>query len=682
MRTKVWAWSLALVASVHVTSASADEGPAGGEQVASRFPVGNPTTETLDAVDGLRTRLGALDGLPLEFRTQSAAELPGVVEAAYGPEGNVIGLWAYREGGLGATVSGQDYDATVRRFISENEGIWHLSGNAAHADGLPIRLVNLKVTPSPRGRMVATLEYRQFRGDFDVLDGTVTAVFWDGVLASVSGPLAAPNLQLYPSSQLDVEISPADAAQAVAERFAESRAGGVDVELTSVGILHRYGIVYRGMAYPDALSSDVRLAEENSPLAVTVDARTGEVIQMESVAQHYASQSASYKVYKPANNRATPDHQDQATVTGHVSVNGTEVYPWVDVLASRSPVPTYHENYNWSGDMGFPWHSNSSGYDFVSSPGTNSFETQHSSYWVQKAIHTANINFTWWPPSDSSYKYSKVSVVSSCSSSARYEPNGWPTATMWRASDGNANQTPRVGVICAGDTSGAYGDGTAARINMLFHEAGHAVDSKYLTGHTRYENAVTGACDPGTSEEGKSLAENIASCYAQLMFAQEWGIATTFTDYDASSIGGVPNLSYVSHANSDSALTVHMGDATVLCYADPGADPCDGANANYKYHYGYPLIQAYWETIHGRNCDPGGPCTVFNDGAGVDESRWAFFYAMEHTSQSDTYLNFVADLLNYYYYDVGSTPWGNRWWVFNHHRLIGPNYGYSPCHSY
>lgn len=98
MRTKVWAWSLALVASVHVTSASADEGPAGGEQVASRFPVGNPTTETLDAVDGLRTRLGALDGLPLEFRTQSAAELPGVVEAAYGPEGNVIGLWAYREG--------------------------------------------------------------------------------------------------------------------------------------------------------------------------------------------------------------------------------------------------------------------------------------------------------------------------------------------------------------------------------------------------------------------------------------------------------------------------------------------------------------------------------------------------------------------------------------------------------
>ena len=676
--------AVSLAGAGSFTTADAEPAAVNGNALgASRYPVGNPTAQTLDAVDGLRSRLGAVDGLPIELRKQSAADLPGVVEATYDPEGNVVGLWAFRDGGLGARASGDDYDTTVRRFIAENAGIWHLNNNAATADGLPLRLVNLQVSPSPKGRTVATLEYAQSRGGFDVLDGKVMAVFWDGVLTSVSGPLSDPDAPLYPVSRNDVAISSAEAAQAVAGRYAASRAGNVDVDLTSVGFLHRYGIVYQGLAYPEVLSSDLRLAEEDSPLAVTVDAHTGDVIQMESVAEHYSSQTASYKVYKPLSTRANPDYEDQATVTGYVSVNGTEVFPWVDVLTSRSPVPTYNEDIVWSGALGFPWHSNSGGYDFVSSPGTDEFETQHSSYWGQKAIHTANINFTWWPPSDTNYKYSKVSIVSSCSGSMRYEPNGWATST-WRSSDGAANQTPKVGVICAGDTSGAYGDGTAARINELFHESGHAVDSKYLAGHTRYENTVSGDCDPGSSEEGKSLAENIASAYGEMMFSQEWGISSTFTDYDASVSGGVAYLHYVSHGNSDPGLKVHMDDNSVLCYADPAADPCDGGNANYKYHYGYPLIQAYWETIHGENCDgdPGDPCAVFNDGAGVDESRWAFFYAIQHTALSDTYLDFVANLLDYYYYDVGSTAWNNRWWIFNHHRLVGPNYGYSPCHSY
>lgn len=195
---------------------------------------------------------------------------------------------------------------------------------------------------------------------------------------------------------------------------------------------------------------------------------------------------------------------------------------------------------------------------------------------------------------------------------------------------------------------------------------GHVIDWKYRGGWYRGNNSINGACDAG-SEEGKSLGEAIAGLYALMIYLQEFPYAqfTAFGTDGAQYLTGVGN--YPDHVNS----------TTIKCYRGPGMD-CSPSG---YYEYSYPLMQAYFEAARGVNCG-GDSCWVMNDGAGTDQARWALFYAMQVTPLSSSYQNFVAHFLTYYYNAVGYNQYANRWWVFNHHSLIGPKYGYSPCHAY
>jgi hypothetical protein len=211
--------------------------------------------------------------------------------------------------------------------------------------------------------------------------------------------------------------------------------------------------------------------------------------------------------------------------------------------------------------------------------------------------------------------------------------------------------------------------GNATHLNAIFHEVGHGIDLKYNSGYFRY-SSITGSCDPNTSDEASSLNETVASLYAIMMMFHEFGASTSFTQSSITSL---------SHLTASGSLDAHTNDSNLKCHADPSID-C-GDNAIGIYNYGHGLLQAYFEINHGLNCDGpiNEPCYVMPDTVRTDEARWALFYAMKNTPITGTYREFVSNLLDYYYYDVGQDPWNDRWWVLNHHGLVGPDYSYTPC---
>lgn len=128
-------------------------------------------------------------------------------------------------------------------------------------------------------------------------------------------------------------------------------------------------------------------------------------------------------------------------------------------------------------------------------------------------------------------------------------------------------------------------------------------------------------------------------------------------------------------------VAVHQGNSTLVCHAPTGSLCNDNDVPATKYEYGRALIQAYWEIAHGLNCHgpDTDPCYVMNGFPGSDQARWAYFYAMKESPRDATYREFVADILQYFNDDVGYYEYNDRWWVFNHHGLIGPDYSYTPC---
>jgi hypothetical protein len=154
----------------------------------------------------------------------------------------------------------------------------------------------------------------------------------------------------------------------------------------------------------------------------------------------------------------------------------------------------------------------------------------------------------------------------------------------------------------------------------------------------------------------------------------DWGLDTAFTDLDGDLNWGALT-----------AFTAHRSASSLQCYADPAGHRCDDRNHPAGFHaFGIPLQQAVWESAHGTNCfvDDGQPCWQMPDSFRADTARNAFFYALTHTPTEGTFVTFSAQFLSYYYNSASVDAWGNRWWVFNHHRLVGPNYGYSRCHLY
>lgn len=683
-----WSWvgiSLA-VAACHTESPDTGDPAVGLFALSSAWDTtgqdGTRAQKAKIAFETFRAQRSLIDAPPYDGGRSQATN---VVHLSLSSTGTPRGIFAYADSGLDLLPSGKDPETFVREFVTQNEGLWGFSSGDIALSNATFHLLSDSSSISPSGRHVRRLEFEQRLQGQLVLDGGLAAVFWDNILTSVSGPIFVladiPNIAGVDLPVTEVKALAAAALASVG--IPETHA----LSLENEGLHSQLG---RTMLFVAAPTESDRGGAES--FFVWTDSTTGHVVSTAPTSQSMPSMSGTYRVYKPSFSDTSSRAQTQANVTGYVSdYLEYYVFPWVDTLSNRSPVPTYQEGIFYSGTtLLFPYNVSPST-SFVSTPGgtPGDFHTQHASYWVQKAIHTGDINFTWWPPSNASYKYQQVTVIASCDGTTRYGNNGCWEYDLWRSSDGAPGQNPRVGCICAGRSSAAYPGGHATYIDGLFHEAGHAIDSKYLSGNSRV-NAISGTCDPNTSEEGWSLSEAIAPLYSMMMFLQEFGSATAYTDYD-----GISNI-LGSLGGTVGEAVVHQDDNSVVCHAPhnacggslpcktwaPNASPPWESSCDSVYRYAVPLLQAYWESAHAKNCDGPAPCWDMNDGAGVPQARWALFYAMKNTSASGTHWDFTANFLTYYYYDVGSTPWNNRWWVFNHHRLVGPDYGYSPCHAY
>jgi len=245
---------------------------------------------------------------------------------------------------------------------------------------------------------------------------------------------------------------------------------------------------------------------------------------------------------------------------------------------------------------------------------------------------------------------------------------------MWRFEDGDIGQTPIISCIQY-PYSDSYGIGNAAKLGLMFHEVGHAIDNKYGSGYSRNE-PISGDCTPNTSEESRPLSEAVAAIYSEVMFLDEFGDLTNFTGPNAE------NNALPRDFTGSRGVSVHNGDISLVCHAPTGSICNDPLDPGVKYEYSRAFIQAFWEMAHGINCD--GPevdlCDVMSAlSPGVSQARWAFFYAMKESSRDSTYKEFVGEILQYFSEDVGVSEWAERYWVFNHHDLYGYDHSYTPC---
>jgi len=190
---------------------------------------------------------------------------------------------------------------------------------------------------------------------------------------------------------------------------------------------------------------------------------------------------------------------------------------------------------------------------------------------------------------------------------------------------------------------------------------------------SRSGNPIGPTCEGGTSEEGRSVGESVAAIHSIAMFASIFGLNTGFTDYDNGSLWELDNAGTSStHKDNNDRLDCYNPNASF------GTSPGDFAT----YDYGSSVRQAFWESVHGINCfvSAGQPCVTINSGSNkVLDAKKAVYDAMQTTGLSGTQRVLVANLLSYYYYFVSQAAWNDRWWIFNHHNLVGPNPSYSPC---
>ena len=637
---------------------------------------------------------------------------PRVIAAVFSEGGYLQAVHAFMPEGLATVQHDETPDVTVQRFIIENAGLFDLQASdvTLPSDLSWLKDPHVETMPSPDGKTVVRVEFQQEYRGMTIRDAAVSAVFWDGKMASFEGPVVNPAEDLANAIPDGTPwLAPDLAVDKVRNEL--SRQHGRwrhDVHDRGVSFLLARGRFVREIqAVPDVRISTLD-ADDAYSQTFLLDAYTGEIVHRFDDRQWQTTFrtpiKGGYKVYKPQPGDATPDSTTQVTVLNDAYVTPAtnwgiyQVYPWEDTnsAADRSATPVYNASVAWSDGLGFNYH-NCTALDCYSllnektfsEPDTSvHFKQQHTSYWLQKAMQTANINFYWWPPSNSAYRYAKVTAITYPGFGGNvFGSDGCWGIDLWRDSDGTIGASPKVGCI---RTYKEYGPGNVTSLRDLWHEYGHAVDWKYLAGHSRKENDA-GTCNPGSptgftsgAHEGGSLGEAIAALYAATMAAQEFPGAL-WTDYDVAACNGGPAACLAYVAGVVNMVPVHTNTSDVRCWAKPGVTCVhDDNSANAYYTYTWPLLQAYWESVHGRNCNvaPGQACVMFNDGAGADEARWAFFYAMKNSNLSAGYWTFVANFLTYYYYSVGQTQWNNRWWVFNHHRLVGTQHAGVSCWDY
>jgi hypothetical protein len=515
-----------------------------------------------------------------------------------------------------------------------------------------LRVAHADLTESPSGRVFRHIVVKQAIGGVPVARGTLHFTFVDGVFFSFSGRLVRGE-DILRAVTLPV-VTEDEARLATEAALAQQSIDVLDHRTTSLQL------------DPQTMAAQWRVVvianttEGAETMAALVGAADGEVTQTRVVDQHA---DRNYRHYQPSNTdyRAT----GYALTSYDSYVHGANVFAWTGPRTNRSPLATYNSRF-WGGGgsyVMFDSRTVASGAHFDSIVNTDEFPTQHAHRWSLRALETADINFTWWPP-PSAYKFHGVTLIID-----RDDPNGWNagygSTGCWNWELWSPVHEDDWPCIRHSSTNWAtYGVGDANSIDVLFHEIGHAIDWKYLGGGAR-EGPDMGACAFDTSDEAESLGEGVGMLYSMMVTLQDFG-SNDFTDYLFAS----DLKTQILWGQVNSGYTVHNGPGTRVChgFVPNGSGGFLDCNDN-KYTYSRPLVQAYWEVAHARTCNST-PCTLFNDGFGRDQARWGLFYALKNTPETGTYRNLVSRFLDYFYYNHNA-GWSNRWWVFNGYNLVG-----------
>lgn len=633
-------------------------------------------TETLAsrslALTAMLTRLKAVQGLD---RTKPSGKQK-VIQTAFDNGGRVRGLWAFNEEGLTTSVA-NDPLATVEQFVAENAGLYDLQGSSyANSRRMPwLTKPKIENLTFPNGKQMTNVTYAQYYRGLPVLNAPISAQFSGGRLVSFQGRVFNPGEEIVDTVP---HVSAAQALASVKMAISRQTKVPVDMEAPILGIDEDGVLIYEFISTGKSGSNPVVPA-----YVARVDANSGSVIYAQPDKADSPSTPGTYRVRFPVSDESDPlESIVLSNRTGLVTAEGDSRFPFQDVVSNRSSLPVYNAQSFIGSTTGFDLHSTPNP-NFLWDPPHVFFASQHASYWLQIASDLVDVGMMTIPPANLGYRFKKITSVASCPSVSSFASNcatiGYPN--LFRSSDAN------TGCICLSSDSvnGGYPDNVATAIDTIFHEFGHSVDWKYLGGEFRRNpHKQQQTCLRGSSDEASSLGEGIASLYSLIAFTNVYGISSTFTDYNAVRRSGT-GIHAIETLAADAGLgngsvPVHTSNENILCYADPSRPSCDSADYRDKYAYATPLLQAFWESIHNVNCF-NSPCVSLDNETQVTH-LFALLYALKTTQANANYTAFVANLLTYYYNSVGYDQWNNRWWIFNHHRLVGPNYGYSPCHAY
>jgi hypothetical protein len=656
------------------TSPQTAIGVGGGTETKASVEPGKdiaPPAARVAAVHSLKRRLGASDvgspgGMAPEFTP------------LYDPTGAVSGLWSYREGGLGVTVvakegaapTREELDAAFRAFVSTNADLYDLSAGDASQMGWLVG-PELAQYVSPAGKRVQKLQYRQVVDGVGLVGEGVTAVFTDGALVSVNGTLENPEVvRTARRPRLTVDLAE-DAAAAHNRNRGFSGYSVAGTEL--LWDRSRGKFVYKVHAAP---------VRPFAGVTQTVDGDTGAILHESSDLVGAVGPNTSlpevskqYLVDQPYGTDGHPFFFHDVTqnwVGLGDTVGGISVAYHADKGNGGFTHPTF--GYYWTGGTGYnpspgvndsankTYYTDAFNFNTAYSPGATSlFASHHTVRWVQHAAQVAaRTTFK------SLYSTGKANQVLSV-------VVGIPGGSSYTYQD-CSNKFGLSGdcVAIAPSTQPFVGRGDVTALGPMFHEYGHVASERMHNGDGRGNHGC----------EQQSLEETTAEMYSMFTFMWTYGINTTLTDYNAH--GTVPNPAATGFIHGFGVAaqnpTVHMdNNVNLQCY-DTRNNACNTAPA--PYNFGMALVQGYWESAHGVNCGSGGACVTLNDGSTNDHAGNALAYAMWATPLDQNFVTFVANFLQYYWDHVGQTAWNNRWWIFNHHRLVGPNYGYSPCHGW
>ena len=624
--------------AVNTTPEIAADDPRGGKTSASRA----------QAMTQLRSRLGASDRLPIESqKNPDAARGANLVMHNVDPHGRVAGLWALRSGGLRERF-GQTADATFRQFVIENVALYDLQGSDAltGADLDWLAFPETVRSADVRGKSVERIVYTQNYRGHKVLDGDVVASFFDGHLISVTGAIINPAFDLVNvDSLIDVAAGERAAFAALATRYPAVR---YTISRKESGVLMGSAVaVHRFVADPTGGS-------DGEGQVVAISAKDGTLVGMSGAHPGAGNTSVNYRTYAPL--ATDPDTvQTNAANQSDRAANGWDdglIEPWyfqsvtyaTGVYAFTPSVMSGGQLSTFTQPIASP--------NFLANPGTAQFNEQQAAYWAQQA----RPNFFWVAPPAVTATFG-VKIL-----------QGITGTGDWFQVSGCENVTPDYlddeWCVRLGNNSGWRYPNGAPQLSAIWHEMGHFTDQKYTGFSVRFNNLYDTPCGDQAGEESKSVTEGIGMATALNMWLTYYGTGTTFAPYTVNMFNlgaGGP----VSHDN----------DSDVQCYRQPGTAYC-----NQHYLFAGTFLQAFWESAWGRNCDTA--CWIMNDGATAFDSMTALNYASANTPASGDFVSLVGNYLTWYYYNKGDPAWSNRWWVFNHHRLVGPVYGYSPCDLY